>query len=150
MAVMSQGNQGGGPPYPGGQLPPGYGPPQQQQQQGPWPGAPNPYGAPPQFAPPPGHYGYPPQPPPGLTAFQIVVMVWGILAACGTFVALFPCLGALNWLNIPFSVVGLVLSIVAHTTTPFPPRGGSVAGIVCCAIAVVFGTLRLILGAGVV
>jgi hypothetical protein len=48
---------------------------------------------------------------------QVLSVVWGILALCGMFVAFFPCLGSLNWINIPFSFVGLIISIVALVTT---------------------------------
>jgi hypothetical protein len=81
---------------------------------------------------------------------QILSLVWGILAIIGMIVAFFPCLGALNWLNIPFSGIGLIISIVALVTTKEQKKGGSIAGIVLCSIAIVFGIIRLILGAGVV
>jgi hypothetical protein len=65
------------------------------------------------------------------------------------FVAFFPCLGSLNWINIPFSFVGLIISIVALVTTQEPKKGMSIAGIICCGIAVLFGSIRLIAGAGI-
>ena len=74
---------------------------------------------------------------------QTLSLIWGILALVGMFVGFFPCLGALNWLNIPFAAVGLILSIVAAATGSPGRRGGSVAGVVCCAVAVVFGVIRL-------
>ena len=46
---------------------------------------------------------------------QILSLVWGILAILGLGVAFVPCLGSLNWLNIPFAVVGLIISIVAKS-----------------------------------
>ena len=81
---------------------------------------------------------------------QILCLVWGILAVVGMFVGFFPCLGALNWLNIPFSIVGLAISVIALTTTKEPSKGGSIAGVVCCSLAAFFGLIRLVLGAGVV
>ena len=80
---------------------------------------------------------------------QVLSLVWGILAICGMFVAFFPCLGSLNWINIPFSFVGLIISIMALVTTREPKKGMSIAGTICCGIAVLFGTLRLIVGAGI-
>jgi hypothetical protein len=80
---------------------------------------------------------------------QVVSMVWGILAILGMIVAFLPCLGSLNWLNIPFSVVGLVVSIVALATANDGSRTGATAGVVCCGIATVFGLIRLMLGGGV-
>jgi hypothetical protein len=81
---------------------------------------------------------------------QVLCLVWGTLALLGMVVAFFPCLGALNWINIPFSAIGLVLSIVTVATTRDPRKGPAIAGLVMCALAVVFGTLRLILGGGVI
>ena len=80
---------------------------------------------------------------------QILSLVWGILAIVGMIVGFFPCLGALNWLNIPFAGMGLVISIIALVTTKEPKRGGSIAGIVCCAVALIFGIIRLIAGGGI-
>lgn len=79
----------------------------------------------------------------------VLSLVWGILAALGMVVAFFPCLGSLNWLNIPFSAVGLILSIVALATSKQERKGAGVAGLVLCAMAVLFGLIRLALGGGV-
>lgn len=80
---------------------------------------------------------------------QVLCLVWGILAVVGMFVAFFPCLGALNWINIPFSLAGLVLSIITVATTQEARKGPAIAGLVLCALAVVLGAIRLILGGGV-
>lgn len=80
---------------------------------------------------------------------QILSLVWGILAVLGMFVAFFPCLGALNWLNIPFAVVGLIISIVTLVSAPGPSKGGAIAGVVLCGAAVLLGLLRLAAGGGV-
>ncbi len=76
-------------------------------------------------------------------------LVWGILALIGMFVAFLPCLGSLNWLNIPFAGLGLIISVVAVATSKEQKKGGGMAGIVLCAIAVVLGLLRLLAGGGV-
>lgn len=80
---------------------------------------------------------------------QMLALVWGILSIVGLGVAFLPCLGALNWLNIPFAVVGLIISIVAASNAPLGNRGAANAGIVLNAIAIVFGLIRLVLGAGI-
>jgi hypothetical protein len=80
---------------------------------------------------------------------QILSMVWGILAIVGMIVGFFPCLGSLNWINIPFAGIGLIVSVTALATTKEENKGGSIAGIVCCAIAIVFGIIRLIAGGGI-
>lgn len=81
---------------------------------------------------------------------QTLSLIWGILAIMGMIVGFFPCLGALNWINIPFSGVGLIISIVALArATPEEKKTGAIAGTVCCAIAVLLGFIRLILGGGI-
>ncbi|MGB7761264.1 MAG: hypothetical protein WBL61_15635 [Bryobacteraceae bacterium] len=81
---------------------------------------------------------------------QVLSLVWGLLAAVGLVVGFFPCLGALNWINIPFSLVGLVISIIATTQAPPRQNGPAIGGIVLCSLGVVVGVIRLILGGGVV
>ena len=44
---------------------------------------------------------------------SILSLIWGILATLGMAVAIIPFLGALNYLNIPFAVFGLLFSILA-------------------------------------
>ena len=77
---------------------------------------------------------------------QIVSLVWGILAILGLGVAFIPCLGWLNWANIPFAVVGLIISIMAKTRRH---SGAAMAGIALNAIAIMLGLIRLKLGLGI-
>ncbi len=79
---------------------------------------------------------------------QVVCLVWGILAVLGMFVAQFPCLGALNWINVPFSAAGLIVSLITVATTQDPRKGPAVAGLALCAVAAVLGTIRLMVGGG--
>ncbi len=81
---------------------------------------------------------------------QILALVWGILAVIGLIIGVFPCLGWLNWLNIPFAVAGLVVGLFAFGKTAEKERGASLAGVICCVIAVVVGAVRLVLGNGIV
>ena len=80
---------------------------------------------------------------------QVLSLAWGILAILGMVVGFFPCLGALNWLNIPFSGIGIIISGIAMGTAGDKPKGSSIAGLVCCTIALFFGIIRLVLGGGV-
>lgn len=80
---------------------------------------------------------------------QTLALIWGILALIGMFIGFFPCIGWWNWLNIPFAAVGLILSIVALAGGQPGQKSGAIAGVVCCAVACVFGLIRLILGGGV-
>lgn len=81
---------------------------------------------------------------------QIVSLVWGILAFLGMIVGFLPCLGSLNWLNIPFAAIGLVISILALVSRgQAANRGGAIVGLACCALAIGIGVIRLTLGSGV-
>ena len=80
---------------------------------------------------------------------QVLSLILGILAIIGMMVAFMPCCGSLNWLNIPFSMIGLVISIIALVTTKEGKKGSSIIGLILCGIAVVFGLIRLIIGGGV-
>jgi hypothetical protein len=79
-----------------------------------------------------------------------VSLIWGILALVGMLVGFLPCLGSLNWLNIPFSVAGVIISVIALSKAEQDKKGGPIAGLVCCALAALFGLIRLIAGGGVV
>jgi hypothetical protein len=77
---------------------------------------------------------------------QILSLVWGILALLGLVVAFVPCLGWLNWANIPFAIAGLIISIMAKSRQP---SGAATAGMVLNGIAIVLGIIRLKLGLGI-
>ena len=77
----------------------------------------------------------------------IAALVLGILSLVGMIVAFFPCLGSLNWLNIPFAGVGLIISIIATVTGKDRAKG--IAGLIMCGIAIIFGIIRLIVGGGI-
>jgi hypothetical protein len=79
-----------------------------------------------------------------------VSLVWGIVSLVGMMVGLLPCLGSLNWLNIPFSAAGLIVSIIALTKAAPDQKGGAIAGVVLCSVAVLLGLIRLVAGGGVV
>jgi hypothetical protein len=80
----------------------------------------------------------------------ILSLVWGILALLGFMVGFLPCLGALNWVNIPFALLGLVVGIIATAQADPGDKGMPIGGIVLCSIAIVVGAMRLLLGGGVV
>jgi hypothetical protein len=75
----------------------------------------------------------------------VAALVFGILSIVWMFIAFVPCLGWLNWINIPFAIVGLIVSIIARVQGD--TKG--IAGIVLCAIAIAFGGIRLFLGGGI-
>lgn len=80
---------------------------------------------------------------------QAASLVMGILAILGMIVGFIPCLGAFNWINIPFAGIGIIISAIAMSTTGNQPKGSAIAGLVCCIAALFFGVIRLILGGGV-
>jgi len=66
-------------------------------------------------------------------------------------VGLIPFLGMLNWFNIPFAGIGLLISIIVFASTvEGKNKSGSVTGIICCGIAVLFGMIRLFIGGGII
>jgi hypothetical protein len=77
-------------------------------------------------------------------------LVMGILAICGMLFGFIPCFGAFNYLNIPFSIAGLIISILAYVREDGLPKGNVAAGIVMCAMAIFLGLIRLFLGGGIV
>jgi hypothetical protein len=79
---------------------------------------------------------------------QIISLVWGIIALIGMLIGLIPCLGSLNWINIPFAVVGLIISMTAYSSRE-PYKTPSMLGVIFCSVAVAFGIMRLIAGCGV-
>jgi hypothetical protein len=62
-----------------------------------------------------------------------------------------PFLGALNWLLIPFAVIETIVSAIAlGTAPPEAGKGKSLAWLISCGIAAIFGFIRLIVGFGIV
>jgi hypothetical protein len=80
----------------------------------------------------------------------VVALIWGILAASGMLIGFIPCLGALNWINIPFSGIGIIVGALAYSRATEDQKKSSIAGIILCTVALFFGLLRLVLGGGVV
>jgi hypothetical protein len=64
------------------------------------------------------------------------------------FVATIPLLGWLNWGNVPFAAVGLIINCIAIAIARGSRRTG-IAGIVLCCIAIIWGVLRLKVGWGI-
>ncbi|XUX00014.1 MAG: hypothetical protein TUN42_08970 [Dehalogenimonas sp.] len=79
---------------------------------------------------------------------SIAGFVIGILAFLGFLVGLIPFLGWTNWVNIPFAILGFILSLVGVTRGP--NKGLGIAGLTLCAIAIVVGALRLGAGGGII
>jgi hypothetical protein len=82
---------------------------------------------------------------------QDVSLIWGVLALVGMLAGFVPFYGALNWLVIPFAGIGAIVSAIALGTAPADAsKGKSIAGLIGCGIATIFGLIRLIVGFGIV
>ena len=81
---------------------------------------------------------------------QLLALVWGILALIGMTVGIIPCLGALNWINIPFAALGVVMGFIALQRPPLEQKKMAITGIILSAIAAIVGMYRLMLGGGLV
>ena len=78
-------------------------------------------------------------------------LVLGIIAIVGMIIGFFPCLGALNWINIPVATAGVIISIIAIAQAEEgEPNGNAIAGLILSGIAMLFGIIRLTAGGGVV
>ncbi len=68
----------------------------------------------------------------------LIGLILGILSAIGLMIAFIPLLGWLNWINIPFAILGLIFSVI----------GKSKPGMILCIAAIIFGIIRLSIGGG--
>jgi len=77
-----------------------------------------------------------------------LALVWGILAVVGMIIGFVPLLGALNWINIPFAGVGLIICIIALAVGKGNKRP-AIGGLIGCGTALLFGLFRLVIGGGI-
>ncbi|MGE5681815.1 MAG: hypothetical protein ACM34K_13130 [Bacillota bacterium] len=81
---------------------------------------------------------------------QVISFAWGVLSVIAMIIAFFPCLGALNWIVVPFSAIGFIVSFMTYKNTkPGSPNRPAYFGWMFCLISVFGGLLRLIIGAGI-
>jgi hypothetical protein len=73
---------------------------------------------------------------------QVIGLILGIIAVITMFIAFIPLLGWMNWLNIPLAILGLIFSLLGVTMSKRDKRVG-ISGIILCAIAILFGILKL-------
>ena len=78
---------------------------------------------------------------------SIFSLIWGILAILGMAVGIIPCLGSFNYLNIPFSVLGLLFSVLAIVLSS--KKELAFVGLILCAVAIFIGGIRLVIGFGI-
>ena len=78
----------------------------------------------------------------------LISVVWGIVALLWMLLAFLPLLGWGNWFLIPFAVVGVIIAALGLLVTHASKRGRAKAGLLINALVVVVGTVRLMLGGG--
>ena len=79
---------------------------------------------------------------------QLLGLTLGIISTIGMFIFFIPFLGALNWLNIPLAIAGLIFSSIGVMNAR-RGRSAGIAGIILCSIAIAVGVIRLDLGCGI-
>jgi hypothetical protein len=81
---------------------------------------------------------------------HILSLVFAGLAILGMMVGFIPCLGWFNWLNVPFAVVALIISIICFKRTQvYKEKEYCKYAIIISFIAIIMGLLRLIVGGGI-
>lgn len=82
---------------------------------------------------------------------KVASLIIGILVILVMFLSLIPFLGSLNWINVSFAFLGLILGIAGILTSKKEQsKGAGITGIVLCSIAILVGIFRLVIGGGVI
>ena len=71
---------------------------------------------------------------------RIFGLIFGLISAFGMLLGFIPLLGWLNWIVIPFAIIGLIISVITN----------SKGGMILCIVAIFFGLMRLGLGGGII
>ncbi len=79
----------------------------------------------------------------------MVSLVWGALAFGGMMIGFWPSLIGVSWVNLPFAAPALLVSLLAVARPRGENNAPGIAGLLCSAIAVTIGVLRLTLGTGI-
>lgn len=75
---------------------------------------------------------------------EVIIIIWGIISILGMLIAFIPCLGILNWINIPSSTLGLIVNIIVlsgNSTGTY-----SEILLILFLIPIILGSIRLVLG----
>ena len=72
---------------------------------------------------------------------SVIGFIFAILSGLVLLLTIIPFLGWINWLNLPFAVLGLIFSLIGVATAK--NKGLAVAGMVICGIVIILGLLRL-------
>lgn len=84
----------------------------------------------------------------------ITSLIISIFALLGMLAGLFPCLGWTNWFVIPVAFISLILGIIGAVKDEPNPSGSagknmSLTAIIISGIVILIGSIRLVLGGGV-
>lgn len=77
----------------------------------------------------------------GETDMSIIGFIFGILSFCILLLTIIPFLGWINWLNLPFAILGLIFCLIGVSSGKI--KGLGIAGIVICCTVIILGMLRL-------
>jgi hypothetical protein len=80
---------------------------------------------------------------------QVAGLIIGIIAIITLFFASIPLLGWINWINIPFAIIGLTFNIVGLRDGN-RSRVPGIIGMFFCLLAIILGFLRLQWGCGII
>lgn len=79
---------------------------------------------------------------------SIITMLIAVIALVLTLVAFIPLLGWLNWLFIPFSIIALLLNVIAIIIPPYRNKIAYI-GVVISVMSLFVGIVRLSIGGGI-
>jgi hypothetical protein len=77
----------------------------------------------------------------------VISIIWGVFAMLGACVAFIPFLGWMNWINIPFSTIGVIFAAIALANPR--SRDTGIAGLTLGLLAIIIGYVRLTMGFGI-
>ena len=81
---------------------------------------------------------------------HIITLGLGIISIIGMLLGFIPCLGWINWINIPISVINFFICIIVLATTDSQKIGYPLIGLICSIAAIFLGAIRLVLGGGII
>ena len=84
---------------------------------------------------------------PDFPYIEIIIWAWAIISILGMLTATFPFLGSLNWINIPSSTSGMIVTLI----TLQAQTGGDYSQIILILFItpIIWGVIRLIAGLGI-
>lgn len=79
----------------------------------------------------------------------VVSIIWSVFAFLFMLLGLIPLLGSLNWLVIPFALLGVVIAALGIAGAKERNRAARI-GLVLNAVVAAIATFRLMLGGGII